>query len=643
MDAEDAMRVVLAADPDHDEALYVLAVSQRFQGQYSEALKTLERLRELIPQVGRVWQEIAYNYREMMRGADMVAAFEEAVALDPALLGAWQHLRDAYMRIGPDEAATRALKHVEELSDLPKSLLSVASLINDGKLLKAEKLCRQFLQKHPDNIEGMRMLADIGIRLKVLDDAEFLLESAVEFDPDHLMARFDYASVLRQRQKYEKALSEVECLVAREPGNMGFKALHANICAAIGQHEKALEIYREILPHAPARHQLLNSCGHALKTIGRLDEAIQSYREAYREKPDFGDAFWSLANLKTYRFSEEELNLARKTESSPEISDEDRWHLCFALGKSFEDAENYDEAFAYYDRGNAIKRRHSRYTIERNALEIGLQKEICTKTLFGRFEGSGHDAPDPIFVVGLPRAGSTLLEQILASHSKVDGTLELPNIITTAHKLNGRRRVTEEPQYPEILKELPPEKFEKLGIDYVEDTRIHRSGAAFFVDKMPNNFRHIGLIHLMLPNAKIIDARRHPMACCFSGFKQLFAEGQEFTYGLREIGDYYRRYVELMDHWDDVLPGKVLRVHYEDVVSDLEGQVRRILAHCGLEFEEACVNFYKTERAIRTPSAEQVRQPIYKSGLEQWRNFEAHLDPLKETLGPVLERYPVSV
>ncbi len=639
-EAEAMMREVLRLEPRHEEALYTLAVSQRFQDKFRDALATLLDLRKLEPRIGRVLQEMAYVYRGLGDRAAMKAAFEGAVAIDPALLSSWKQLLEIYKEEGLHEAEERAAKHIETLSDLPAPLRSVASLINDGKLVKAEQLCRQYLQKHPQNVEGMRMLADVGVRLKVLDDAEFLLESAIEFEPDHLMARFDYASVLRQRQKFEKALVQIETLLEREPGNLGFKGLYANIYAAIGKHEEALEIYREMLPHAPARHQLLNSCGHALKTIGRVDEAVKSYRDAYAAKPDYGDAFWSLANLKTYRFTDEELLLAKKAERSQETSADDRCHLCFALGKSAEDAGQFEEAFSYYDKGNKIKRGQSNYSIERNNLETSLQQQICTRELFDKYKGSGHPAPDPIFIVGLPRAGSTLLEQILASHSQIDGTLELPNIITTAHKLNGRRKASEEPSYPAVLHDLPIEQFEKLGKYYIDDTRIHRGNAPYFVDKMPNNFRHIGLIHLLLPNAKIIDARRHPMGCCFSGFKQLFAEGQEFTYGLEEIGNYYRRYVELMDHWDKVLPGKVLRVQYEDVVADLECQVRRILAYCGLEFEEACISFHKTERAIRTPSAEQVRQPIYKAGVDHWRRFEAYLEPLKEALGPVLDRYP---
>jgi hypothetical protein len=353
--------------------------------------------------------------------------------------------------------------------------------------------------------------------------------------------------------------------------------------------------------------------------------------------PNHGDAWYALANLKTYAFSKDELERMRRQEEAPGQPLQNRINLCFAIAKALEDAKAFDEAFAYYERGNALKKHQTRYTAEQMEAEFEAQKAACMPALFEAQSGKGDPAPDPIFIVGLPRAGSTLLEQILASHSQVDGTLELPNILSISHALRGRNKSAEGSRYPQNLHDLEAGKLAELGRKYLEDTAIHRKGAPFFTDKMPNNFRHIGLIKLILPNAKIIDARRAPLACCVSGFKQLFAEGQEFTYGLDEIGRYYRGYVELMDHWDAVLPGEVLRVIHEDVVEDLEAQVRRILEFCGLPFEQACVEFHKTEREVRTASSEQVRRPINTSGLEAWKRFDAHLDPLKRALGPVLD------
>jgi tetratricopeptide (TPR) repeat protein len=379
------------------------------------------------------------------------------------------------------------------------------------------------------------------------------------------------------------------------------------------------------------------SIAHALKTIGSTGEAIESYRAAAASRPRFGDAYWSLANLKTYRFTDAEIAQMRADEAAPRIGLEDRYHMCFALGKALEDRGEYAESFAFYERGNALKKSESRYRpepLERNAR---LQAEVCTRDFFEARQGVGCDSRAPIFIVGLPRSGSTLLEQILASHSKVEGTMELADILRMVQDMQGRETKDSIPRYPGILAEVQPEEFTRLGEKYLADTGVYRTGKPFFIDKMPNNFRHVGLIHLILPNAKIIDARRDPLACCFSNYKQLFASGQQFTYSVEDITRYYRMYVDLMAHWDQALPGKVLRVQHEDVVEDLEANVRRILEFCDLDFEPACVDFHKTERRIHTASSEQVRQPINRAGVDQWRRFEPWLGPLKTALAQLAE------
>jgi hypothetical protein len=354
-------------------------------------------------------------------------------------------------------------------------------------------------------------------------------------------------------------------------------------------------------------------------------------------RPSFGDAYWSLANLKTYRFADDEIARMRAAEAAPDTQIDDRFHLCFALGKALEDSAEYAASFIYYERGNALKKAQSRYRAESTERNARLQISVCTAEFFSARQGFGCASAEPIFIVGLPRAGSTLLEQILASHSQVEGTTELPEIPRLAQELQGRDSADANPRYPGVLGDLSAADFERLGETYLAATRTYRVGKPRFIDKMPNNFRHIGLIHLLLPNARIIDARREPLACCFSNFKQLFASGQEFTYSLEDIGRYYRSYVELMQHWDAVLPGKILRVQHEEVVADLEGNVRRILDFCALPFESGCVEFYKTERSVRTASSEQVRQPIFKEGLEQWRCFEPWLDPLQDALGDLAQ------
>jgi tetratricopeptide (TPR) repeat protein len=525
---------------------------------------------------------------------------------------------------------------------LPPPLLAVIDLVAQGRLLKAEDLCRRFLQKVPHHTEGMRLLADIGARLGVLDDAEFLLESALKIEPGNARVHIDYIRALRKRQKFAEALEQAQQLLATNPQNPQFQSLFAIESMQTGDYDTALEVFDKILEQLPADPVTHTSKGHAFKTLGQYEDAVDAYHEAVDHAPHHGEAYYSLANLKVYSFADDEIRQMQEQETNRNLSHMDRVYLQFALGKAHEDRSEFETAFGYYASGNALKKSLSTYDAATMSADLKAQREVCTRELFERRQGTGHDAPDPVFVVGLPRAGSTLLEQILSSHSQVDGTLELPNILSLSQRLRRRGRQSDSSPYPQILNDLGDEELESFGRQYIEDTQIHRKGAPFFIDKMPNNFRHIGLIHLILPNAKIIDARRHPMSCCFSGFKQLFAEGQEFTYDLADLGRYYCDYVELMDHWDAALPGQVLRVHYEDVVNFTDREVRRILEFCELPFEDACVRFYETRRSVRTPSSEQVRQPIYTSGLEQWRHFEPWLDDLKSALEPVLDRYPVS-
>ncbi len=630
---------VLEQAPDDHEALYLRAVALRYLKQFDEALSTLQQLKALRPGYGRAWQEEGHLFSRTGDDDSAIRAYEEAITHNPALAASWNALTSLYQRTGRQTEADRARAQFQRLSGLPRELVSVASFMHEGRLYKAERLCRAFLQTHPHHPEAMRLLANLGVKLHVLDDAEFLLESVLEFEPEFIIARVDYVDVLQRRQKYQRALEEAQKLCDLDPDNPAFQTLYANQCMSVGDYDKALEIYDQALREMPDNSQVHLVRGHALKTVGRQQEAIEAYHKAAHHRPRFGDAWWSLANLKTYTFTDEEIGVMRQQEAAEGTSLVDRYHLCFALGKALEDRRDWADSFEHYRRGNAMKRQETRYSMERTTRDFDLQRETCIPELFRKYEGAGHSAPDPIFIVGLPRAGSTLLEQILASHSMVDGTLELPNIMALAHRLDGRRRVDDEPRYPGVLTDLPAGKLAQFGQEYLDDTAIYRQQAPFFTDKMPNNFRHIGLIRLILPNAKIIDARRHPMACCFSGFKQLFAEGQEFTYGLEQVGRYYRDYVELMEHWDRVLPGHILRVQHEDVVHDLETQVRRILEFCGLPFEQACLDFHRTDRVVRTASSEQVRQPISTGGLEQWKHYEPWLDPLKEALGPALTGY----
>ncbi|MBR0550993.1 tetratricopeptide repeat-containing sulfotransferase family protein [Stakelama marina] len=627
-------RSVLADEPGHVDALYIAAVAARYARDFPAAHRFVAQLREAAPEFGRAWQEAGHLARDEGRAQDAVAAYARACQLNPALAASWTAQADLLARMGRSAEAQAARAQAERLAQLPRELVAVTNMIHEGRILKAEALCRQFLQQRPHHVEAMRLLADIGSRLGVLDDAEFLLESAVEFEPDNIQLRLDYIQVLRKRQKFAEALEQARILHERDPGNPLFQSHLAIERMQTGDYEGALELFETILTKLPSDPATLTSRGHALKTYGQQDEAIASYRAAIGARPEQGDAYYALANLKTYRFSDDEIAAMEQQLSRDDIGLMDRVHLDFALGKAFEDRQEYGRSFGFYEAGNTLKRKQTRYDADQMQAELAAQKSVCTAELFADKAGQGCPAPDPIFILGLPRAGSTLLEQILASHSQVDGTLELPNILALAHRLRGRDKSPEGSRYPAILANLNADQLREMGESFIENTRIHRQGAPYFIDKMPNNFRHIGLIHLILPNAKIIDARRDPMDCCFSCFKQLFAEGQEFTYGLTEVGRYYRDYVDLMDHWDAVMPeGRILRVQHEDVLDDLEGQVRRMLDFLELPFEQACLDFHKTDRAVRTASSEQVRRPINKRGVGAWKPYEPWLGDLKEALG----------
>ena len=638
------MCALLCAEPDNFEAQYALAVAQRHQHKWELALSTLSRILELKPQLGRVHQEFGYNQLAKQDYTRARTAFERATTADPSLINSWKCLSKIYKDSGDHARLVPAQEKIAFLKALPDQLLLVMGCIYEDRLGEAERLCKSFLRFNKMHVEGMRLLAEISIRNKIYDEAEFLLESCVEFCPDHRNARIEYVNVLLKVQKFAEAHKQAEHLLSNHPNDTDIiQSLYASSCSGVGKTDKAIQSYKLLMKHHPKNHFFPVSLAHVYKSNGHMDEAFALYRKAFNIKRDHGNAYWSLANTKSYLFTDVELAQMVDVESNPGTSENDRIQLCFALGKAYEDRQVYDRSFGYYRKGNATKMRQVKFSRRQLRVRVDSQIETCTKTLFTRKHGLGLEARDPIFIVGLPRAGSTLIEQILSSHSLVDGTMELHNILNLAKRLRGRAEAREAPpRYPKILTEIDDSYFRRFGTQYIKDTRAYRGKAPFFIDKMPNNFFHIGLIKLILPNAKIIDARRHPMACGFSNFKQLFGEGQEFSYGLREIGDYYRHYIMLMDHWDRVLPDFVLRVQYEDIVDNLEAQAHRILDFCGLPFEQTCVEYYKSERSIRTPSAHQVRQPIFTSSIEQWRNFERWLNPLKETLGDeTLKRYQI--
>jgi tetratricopeptide (TPR) repeat protein len=634
LEAAAALRVEV---PENRDVLYMFAVSQRYLGKIAQSLETLAGLEALHPRFSRLFQERGHCFLAARNPAAAINAYLQAVNINTALPASWNALKILFRAAGRHAEAETAGQHVDILAQLPVAIVTARSMFEDGEIHQAEQVVRQFLQRHGNHIEGMRLLAQIGLELDVLDDAELLLEGVLTLQPDYHQARFDYAGVLLRRHQHAKALVELDTLLQIDAKDPNYRTLRATVQAGLGNHESALHEYRALATERPDGEELQLSIAHTLKALGRQQDAIAAYRAAASIRANFGDAYWSLANLKTYRFLDEEIATMRAAEGDASTSSIDRYHLCFALGKALEDRGQYAESFAYYTRGNAFKRSAIDFRIEPIERNTRLQAATCSREFFAARAGWGCPRKDPIFIVGLPRSGSTLLEQILASHSAVEGTMELADIPRLVQRLQGRNHNAQTPAYPGVLSSLTGEQLRGFGEEYLENTRVYRTGAGsvkpFFIDKMPNNFRHIGLIHLILPNAKIIDARREPMACCFSNFKQLFASGQEFTYGIDDIARYYRTYVELMNHWNGVLPGKVLRVNHEDVVGNLEHSVRRLLDFCELDFEPACLEFYKNERSVRTASSEQVRRPIYSEGLEHWRYFEPWLAPLKQALG----------
>ncbi len=575
------------------------------------------------------------------KGDEAIAALRRAVSLKPDLPDAWRALGDHYSALEMREAADAAFAQHLRYSTRDPKLMNAALALTENRIPEAESQLRDYLKRFPTDVLAIRMLAEVAARIGRMHDAETLLARCVQLAPGFRMARQNYAMVLHRQNKWTAALAEVDHLLQDEPSNPGLRNLKAAVLGRVGEYDDSIRLYRAVLADYPRQPKVWMSLGHALKTANQNAEAIEAYRRCIELAPQFGEVWWSLANLKTFRFTAEEIATMRAQLERDDLTNDDRFHFHFSLGKALEDQHEYPPSFDHYAQGNALRRKLIRYDAAENAAHVTRSKRLFTREFFAARAGAGDPAPDPVFIVGLPRSGSTLVEQILASHSQVEGTQELPDITMMARMVANRTSRAEGTAYPRALEKYSPEELQALGERYMTQTRIQRkTSRPYFIDKMPNNFAHVGLIQLILPNAKIIDARRHPLGCCFSCFKQHFARGQAFTYELAELGGYYRDYVELMAHFDQVLPGRVHRVFYENMVEDTEAEVRRLLEYCGLPFEEGVLRFHENQRAVRTASSEQVRQPIFREGLDQWKHFEPWLGPLRDSLGPVLELYP---
>jgi tetratricopeptide (TPR) repeat protein len=632
---------ILRAVPRHPVALLLLARARRAAGDPRAAIGILEPLAAAQPLAADVHHQLALALADAGRGESAVASLRRALQLRPDLDDGWRVLGDHLTAIGDTAGADAAYANHVRASTRDPRLLAPAAALAEGRLPEAESLLRAHLRSHPTDVAAIRMFAELAARLGRLGDAENLLARCLELAPGFTAARHNYAFVLHRQSRSEQALQEVERLLATDPRNPGLRSLKAAALARLGEYERSIEVYEGILADYPGQAKLWMSLGHAFKTAGRQGDCVAAYGRSLELSPSLGEAWWSLANLKTYRFAPRDVEAMHSQLAREDLAAEDRLHFHFALGKALEDAGEHAAAFEHYAEGNRLRRASLPYRAEETTALVERSISLFTPQFFESRRGSGCPAGDPIFVVGLPRSGSTLIEQVLASHPAVEGTMELPDLLAIVRDLGGGRRRGEPARYPEVLVELEPASLREFGERYLERTRIQRkTDRPFFIDKMPNNWAHVGLIHLILPNARVVDARRHPLSCCFSAFKQHFARGQGFTYDLDDLGRYYRDYVALMAHLDAVLPDRVHRVHYERMVEDTEGEVRRLLAYCGLDYDERCLRFYENERAVRTASSEQVRSPIYRQGVDHWRNYEPWLEPLRQALGPVVGHGP---
>lgn len=614
--------------PENRDVLHILAASQRHLHRFDDAFATLARLERHHPGFSRLYEERGHCHIGAKSPGPAIDAFEQAVNLNSCLPSSWQALEALYRVVGRLADAERSGAQASLLASLPSEIRAAWAMFADGDVVLAEELMRSYITVRGEHVDALRLLAKIAERAGVEYDTELLLARALELAPANEPLRHEYAEILLKRHKHREALAEIDRLLTLAPATRAYAELRAAAAAGLGDYETALPLYHSLSAQSPEEPALQIALADALKSVGKTDEAIECYRRAAAGELGFSEAFWGLANLKTYRFTDEELSRMQLKEADPGATTSERYPLCFALGKALEDQGEFEKSFGFYERGNALKRSEVRYQPAALERTSALQVETCTREFFASRQSLGCDSAAPIFIVGLPRSGSTLIERILASHPDVEATPELTSIPRLALEL-GSTEQSASLGHARALGTLNAAACKRSGERYLAETRAYRAGGARFVDKTQNNFRHLDLISLILPNAKIIDVRREPMACGFSMYKQLFAAGRRFAYSVEDIARYYRMYVDLMAHWEQALPGKILRVQHEDVVDHLEPSVRRLLDFCGLEFDPACLEFHRTGGPVHGASSEQVRQPIFRDGLEHWRRYEPWLEPLR--------------
>ena len=629
---------VLQVSAGHPVATLVVGIAARRLNDTATALAALEGLLKTWPQTGVAHYEYGLALSAAGQRRPAIESLRRAAELSPDLPGVWRALAHQLTVIGDTQAADAAYARHRRLATRDPSLMRAGAALASNDIPQAESLLRVHLKRHPTDVVAIRMLAEVGARMGRYADAESLLAQCLQLAPGFTEARANYATVLNRLNRKLEAMSQLDQVLASEPNNPNHRNLKATTLVAIGEYQAAIDLYAGLLAEYPRQAQTWLCYGHVLKTAGRQEEALRAYRKCLELAPGFGDGWFTLANLKTYRFSGADIAAMQAALTRANASLDDQVHLHFALGKAFEDAGHFEKSFEHYAHGNRLRGTQVEYRADDTTRVVASSRRVYTREWLAERSDVGCPARDPIFVVGLPRAGSTLVDQILSSHSLVEGTMELFDMLDLARSIAARTHAAE---YPDNVTSLDAQQLREIGERYLQRTRIQRkTDAPYFIDKMPNNCLHVGLIAVALPNAKIIDVRRHPLGCCFSVFKQHFARGQHFSYDLTNTGRYYRDYVCLMDHFDRVMPGRVHRVHYEDLIENTGAEVRRLLEYCELPFEASCLKFYENTRPVRTASSEQVRQPIYREGLDQWRNYERWLDPLKLALGPVLTSYP---
>jgi tetratricopeptide (TPR) repeat protein len=641
--AEEICRDWLAENPGCADHLRLLGHALQKQERFEEAEKQLRFGISLKPNFPQLHEDLGSVLALQGRYDEAIESLEKAVQLDPTQALAHKKLGQALAMAGRGEDADECFEEYFDKKPEEGEVAKAANLLKEGQVDEAIELFQAVIRENPKNVNAMRFLAVAYFQEKErMDDAEALLRRVVEIAPDYVAGWITLGLVQVERAKLLDAIESYRQATRLSPDNPAAWGGLGNAYAVANYQDKGAEAYARAVNLNPGAPNLQMGYAHILKTLGDQEGSLKAYRAAIAAKPDFGEVYWSMANLKIFNFEDEEVAAMENQLEDGNLDDSAEIHFRFSLGKAYEDQNDHDRAWHYYHSGNQKQRMQVSY----DSVEFQSRQNEIIEVFSGEFieehEGNGFEASDPILIVGLPRSGSTLVEQILASHSQVEGTSELPNLGKIAHSI-GRYR-TDNKQFPVSCRDLRKRDWRAYGMQYMDETRRHREeGTPFFTDKMPNNFSLVGLLHLILPNAKVINTRRHPYDSCLGAYKQLFGKGQNFTYDMYDLAEYYNQYHKMVSHWHDVLPGKVLDVHYEETVTDLDSQVRRILEHCGLPFEEQCLRFWETKRAVRTASSEQVRQPIYTGALGKWRQYEDHLELWKEQLGDVVAELPEQV